>query len=117
MDLAWLRWMVPSWLRWMAPRWGRWKAPSWLRWMAPWWGRWMAPWWGRCMAPWWGRWRFQRGCRCPGDARFSTVWGNVWRVVGTEYVRRIMVGIFRGKSRFAEVSPDTRPFPSVDGFH
>src|SRR6201996_8864018 len=91
MDLAWLRWTVPSW----------------LRWMAPWWGRWMAPWWGRWMAPWWGRWRFQQRYRCPGDARFSMVWGNVWRVVGTEYVRRIMVGIFRGKSRLAEVSPDT----------
>src|SRR6201996_621170 len=83
MDLAWLRWTVPSWLRWMAP------------------------WWGRWMAPWWGRWRFQQRCRCPGDTRFSTVWGNVWRVVGTEYVRRIMVGIFRGKSRLAEVSPDS----------
>ena len=34
------------------------------------------------------------------------MWGNVWRIVGVEYVRRIMVGIFHGKSRLAEVSPD-----------
>src|ERR1700761_724904 len=65
----------------------------------------MAPWWGQWKAPWWG-WIFQWRCRCPEDMRFLMVWGNVWRVVGTEYVRRIMVGIFRGKSRLAEVSPD-----------
>src|ERR1700735_1834488 len=65
------------------------------------------------MAPWWG-WIFQRRCRRPGDTRFSTAWGNVWRVVGTEYVWRIMVGIFRGKSRLAEVSPDSLPVSTCD---
>ena len=37
--------------------------------------------------------------------RFLMVWGNVWRIVGTGYVWRIMVGIFCGKSRLMEVSP------------
>src|SRR6201996_8766002 len=75
----------------------------------------MAPWWGQWKAPWWG-WIFQWRCRCPEDMRFLMVWGNVWRVVRTEYVQRIMVGIFRGKSRLAEVSPDTSDYLHISDY-
>ena len=41
-----------------------------------------------------------------GNVKFLMVWGDVAEIVRMEYVQRVVVGIFCGKSGLVEVSPD-----------